>query len=386
MTKPIRILLISHTCQSRDEGHRRAECLARMPGVELRVLVPDLWKNYGQWRRPEMPLLDTFAYEIGPTALRWIGPAQNYLHFYPFLARTLRQFQPDIIDLWEEPWAAVSAQTCFLRDRVVPRAKIVSETEQNINRQLPPPFEAMRRYVLQRADFAVGRTAEALEVDRSKGYAGPGAVVPNAVNTERFRPLDRAACRRALDLPDEAKSGFLLGYVGRLVEEKGLADMVNALRFCGPGIHCVFLGGGPYKEALVQLARSLGKTKQVHFLPKRPQEELPGLMNALDALALVSQTTATWKEQFGRVIIEAHACGTPVVGSRSGAIPEVVGAGGVIVPERDPEALAQAVMHLHAHPEDARRMGEQGRAEVDARYTWEQTAARMSEIYRRLCG
>ncbi len=386
MTTPLRILLISHTCQSRDEGHRRAECLARMPGIDLRVLVPDLWKEYGQWRRPEKALSDTFAYEIGPTALRWAGPAQNYLFFYPFLARTLHQFQPDVIDLWEEPWAAVSAQTCFLRDRVVPRAKIVSETEQNINRHLPPPFEAMRRYVLQHADFAVGRTAEALEVDRAKGYAGPGAVVPNSVNTERFQPMDRAACRRALDLPEDAKQGFLLGYVGRLVEEKGLADMVNALRFCGPEIHCVFLGGGPCKEALVQLAQSLGKTKQVHFLPRRPQEELPALMNALDALALVSHTTITWKEQFGRVIIEAHACGTPVIGSRSGAIPKVVGAGGMIVPEHDPEALAQAVTHLHAHPAEAREIGERGRAQVQARYTWERTAAQMYEIYRSLCG
>lgn len=385
MANPIRILLISHTCQSRDEGHRRAECLARMPGVDLRVLVPDLWKEYGKWRRPELPQADTFAYEIGPTALRWAGPAQNYLHFYPFLARTLHQFQPDVIDLWEEPWAAVSAQACVLRDRVVPQAKIVSETEQNINRQLPPPFEAIRRYVLQHTDFAVGRTTEALEVDRAKGYAGLGAVVPNAVNTERFRPLDRAACRLELDLPKDAKSGFLLGYVGRLVEEKGLADMVHALRFCGPDIHCVFLGGGPYKNALVQLAHSLGKTRQVHFLPRRPQEKLSGLMNALDALALVSQTTATWKEQFGRVIIEAHACGTPVVGSRSGAIPEVVGAGGVIVPERDPEALARAIIHLNAHPEETRKMGELGRTEVEAQYTWERTAAQMYEIYRSLC-
>ena len=230
----------------------------------------------------------------------------------------------------------------------------------------------------------MGRSAEALEVDRAKGYTGPGAVVPNSVDTERFRLLNRAQCRRELNLPDAAKSGFLLGYVGRLVEEKGLADMVQALRFCGPDIHCVFLGGGPYKDALVQLAHTLGKSDQVHFLPRLPQEKLPDVMNALDALALVSHTTATWKEQFGRVIIEAHACGTPVIGSRSGAIPEVVGTAGLIVPEHDPEALAHAAKHLHAHPDEAQAMGMQGRAEVEARYTWERTAAQFYEIYRGL--
>jgi len=357
-----------------------------MPGLDLRVLVPDLWKDYGRWRRPEMPREDTFAYEIGRTALRWSGPAQNYLHFYPFLARTLRRFQPDIIDLWEEPWAVVSAQTCFLRDRLVPGAKIVSETEQNINRHLPPPFESIRRGVLQKADFAIGRSQEALDVLRDKGYAGPGTVVPNSVDAERFRLLDRAECRRALELPEAAKLGFLLGYIGRLVEEKGLADMVNALRFCSPNVHCIFLGEGPYKEALVQLAHTLGKSEQVHFLPKLPQEKLPGVMNALDALALVSHTTATWKEQFGRVIIEAHACGTPVIGSRSGAIPEVVGAAGLIVPEGDPEALALAAEHLLAHPDETRAMGARGRAQVEARYTWERTASQLYEIYRGLAG
>ena len=355
-----------------------------MPGVDLRVLVPDLWKEYGHWRCPELPGDGAFDCEVGRTALRWMGPAQNYLHFYPFLARTLRRFQPDVIDLWEEPWAAVSAQTCFLRDRLVPQAKIVSETEQNINRHLPPPFESLRRYVLQHADFAIGRSAEALEVVRDKGYEGPGAVVPNAVDTKLFRPLDRAQCRRELDLPVAAKSGFWLGYVGRLTEEKGVGDMVDALRFCGPDIHCVFLGNGPCKEALVQQAKTLGKSGQVHFLPRLPQKELPQVMNALDALALVSHTTATWKEQFGRVIIEAHACETPVIGSRSGAIPDVVGAGGLIVPEHDPEALARAAAHLSAHPEEARAMGRRGHAEVEERYTWEKTTSQLYEIYRSL--
>ena len=257
---------------------------------------------------------------MGKIAWPWVGPAQYYLHWYPGLAGTLRRFRPDVIDLWEEPWGLVSAQACWLRDRLLPQAKIVSETEQNVNRQLPPPFESLRRYTLSRADYAVGRSGEALQVLRDKGYVGPGSVVPNAVDADLFRPLDREQCRADLNIP-----GFVAGYVGRLVEEKGLTEFVEALRFCSDDVHCVFVGDGPLRGALEAQAKALGKAAQVHFLPGRPQRELPPLMNAFDALTLMSRTTPTWKEQFGRVIIEAQACATPVIGSSSGAIPEVVG-------------------------------------------------------------
>ena len=376
MTIRRRVLLISHTCQSRAEGHSRAERLAEFEDIDLRVLVPDRWRHYGRWRRPDPPRGDTFAYDIQPVAWPWAWPAQAYLHWYPHLLQTLREFRPDVIDLWEEPWGLVSAQTCWLRDRFLPDAKIISETEQNINRVLPPPFEALRRYCLHRADFAVARSGEALDVLRAKGYAGPGEVVPNAVDAALFRPLDRAQCRRDLGI-----SGFVVGYVGRLVEEKGLTDMIEALAFCPEDVQCVFVGSGPMESALRQQAAALGKEAQVHFLPGRPQNELPPLMNAFDALALVSRTTPTWKEQFGRVIIEAHACGTPVLGSDSGAIPEVVGSSGLIVPERNPAALAEAIMQFHAHPEQTRLMGRNGRKQVEARYTWEQTAGMMHRLY-----
>jgi glycosyltransferase involved in cell wall biosynthesis len=107
-------------------------------------------------------------------------------------------------------------------------------------------------------------------------------------------------------------------------------------------------------------------------------------MNAIDVLALPSRTTARWKEQFGRVLIEANACGTPVIGARSGAIPDVVGGGGLTFPERDPKSLADAIRQLHADPADARKMGQSGRQQVDEHYTWERVAQRMYSIYQTL--
>ncbi len=375
----MRVLLISHTCQSRTEGQPKAHCLAAMPDIELRVLTPGRWKHYGQWRRPDPAPDALFHLETGYAALPWAGPAQSYLHFYPGLRRVLQDFQPSIIDLWEEPWSLVSAQACWLRARVLPQAKVISETEQNIDKTLPPPFEQFRHYTLSCADYCVCRNAESLEILRRKGYRGPAEVVPNAVDPALFHPLDRSACRQKLN-----SAGFVVGYVGRLVEEKGLLDMVEALAQCPDEVSMLFVGSGPAAAALQQRANDLQLSARVRIMPAIPLEELPDVMNALDVLALVSRTTPRWKEQFGRVIIEAQACGTPVIGSDSGAIPEVVGGGGLIVPEGNPAALAQAIERLLNNPEERARFAQEGQRQVADHYTWQRVAERMAAIYRRL--
>jgi glycosyltransferase involved in cell wall biosynthesis len=348
-----------------------------MPDVELCILSPDRWLHYGKWRAPQVPQGASFKYEVGKVAWPWVGPAQNYLHWYPSLATLLRRFRPDVIDLWEEPWGLVSAQACWLRNRMLPQTRIVSETEQNIDKSLPWPFEKMRSYTLRHADFAVGRNSEAIQVLRSKGYTGPAEVVPNAVDAQLFSPMDRVQCREKVGL-----HGFVAGYIGRLVEEKGLMDAVEALALCPPKVQLLLVGEGPFEEALRSRVRELSKSEQVRFLPAQPLEKLPEIMNAIDVLVLPSRTTPSWKEQFGRVIIEAHACATPVIGSDSGAIPDVVGEAGLIVSEQNPAALAQALRELLEQPERRVRMGQAGRRQVEENYTWEQVAERMRNIYR----
>jgi glycosyltransferase involved in cell wall biosynthesis len=375
----MRVLLISHTCQSATEGQPKAHRLARIPGIELRVLVPDRWRHYGKWRAPDVPTDPPFTFQVGRVRLPWTGPAQFYLHSYPELARTLEEFKPDIIDLWEEPWALVSTQVCRLRNRLLPSTKVLCETEQNINKSLPFPFERFRSYTLRNANFVVARNAQAVQVVRSKGYAGPAEIVPNAVDAELFVPLDRTACRDRLGL-----TGFVVSYVGRLVEMKGLMEIVDALPMSPPDTRVVFVGSGEFQPQLECRIRELGRGSQVRFMPARPLTELPEVMNAIDVLLLVSRTTPRAVEQFGRVIIEAHACATPVIGSSSGAIPAVVGQGGLIVPERDPAALAAAITRLHDNPDEARRMGQIGRQQVEANYTWQRVAQRMADIYRRV--
>ncbi|MEI6871227.1 MAG: glycosyltransferase family 4 protein [Verrucomicrobiota bacterium] len=374
----MRVLLISHTCQSRAEGQRKAEQLARLDDIDLLVLVPQSFNHFGVWRQAELPLSDSFQFAARKVRWPWLGPAQNYLHWYPDLAEIIRTFRPDIIDLWQEPWALVSAQACWLRNRLQPQAKIIMESEQNIRKRFPPPFSWLESYTFRNADYAVGRSSGVLRVLHEKGFEGPSDVVGNAVDTDLFHPMDRAKCKIALGI-----SGFTVGYVGRLVERKGLMDMIDALPMCPTEITMVFVGDGAFRPALEKRLRALGRSDQVRFLPARKIEDLPQVMNALDALILPSWTVPTWKEQFGRVIIEAQACETPVIGSDSGAIPEVIDEGGLIFKERNPAALAAAIKQMKAHPEITRRMGKIGRRQVEENFTWRRVAVQMREIYMR---
>jgi len=375
----MRVLLISHTCQSPTEGQPRVRWLARQPGLELCVLIPNRWRHYGCWRQPAIGEDVRSVCRVEPVAFPWVGPAQFYLHWYRGLASLLKSFRPDVIDLWEEPWGLVSAQAVRLRNKFVPATRIISETEQNICKQLPFPFEQFRRYTLKHADFAVARSQEAAEVLRSKGYAGEVEVVPNGVDVELFRPMNRSECRSAI-----GAIGFQVGYVGRLVEEKGLSDLVESLKWCDQSVQLLFVGAGPAKRALEVQAARQGCAGRVRFLESRPLEQLPEVMNGLDCLVLPSRTTDRWKEQFGRVLIEAGACGVPVVGSDSGAISSVIGDAGLVVPERNPRELAAAIEMLRVDADLRTRMGQAGRRQAVEQYSWQRVAERMEEIYRRV--
>jgi glycosyltransferase involved in cell wall biosynthesis len=371
-TRSLKVLLVGHQFQVPTEGQAKAGALAKFPELEIKVLTPARYREgETRWRYPQPSLKTGYQFQVERVALPWAGPAKWYLHWYPDLARTLHSFQPDVIDVWEEPWSLLSAQICWLRDRVVPAARIISETEQNVGRILPPPFEWFRSYTFRKADLLIGRNTEALQVARAKGYVGPASVVGNGVDTALFHPMDRQRCRLQFGI-----DGFAVGYVGRLVPEKGLQDLLDAFDGLPAEAGLWICGDGPMRRQLEKAG------PRVHLLRPVPREKLPELFNALDILVLPSRTTSRWKEQFGRVIIEAGACGIPVVGSDSGAIPEVIGCPGLIFKEGDSEALRALLESLRANPSRAQQLGQEVQARVESLYCWEAIAQQMRELYR----
>jgi len=136
--RPLRIVSIAHPAVSTEAGRLRYPFLAAKRDVELHLVLPAVWKEFGRTIVAEPPTATGFSVHVLPIRLPQAGPISWYLHFYPGLRRLLRELDPDVIHLWEEPWSIVALQAQLLKGR----AGLVLEVDQNILRRLPPPFEA----------------------------------------------------------------------------------------------------------------------------------------------------------------------------------------------------------------------------------------------------
>jgi len=294
-----------------------------------------------------------------------------YLHFYPGLGRLLRQIDPDVIHLWEEPWSIVALQAQMLRRR----AAVVLEVDQNILKRLPPPFEAVRKYVLRHTDHVLSRSPDATMVVRARGYDGPVTPIGYGVDVTTFAPPAHPVSIR----PDRP---FRIGYVGRLIEEKGLDEALDAMAMSGAPVMLGIMGEGPYEAKLRERIAALGLEGRVSFQGWGSPGDVANFLRSLDALVLLTRTTNAVKEQFGRVIIEAQACGVPVIGSTCGAIPDVVGDGGWIVPEREPQTLRTLLNQIAIDAALVRAKGLAARNNVQARFTYDAVATAIEAACR----
>lgn len=192
----------------------------------------------------------------------------------------------------------------------------------------------------------------------------------NGVDLQLFQPVDRDAARNALGLTQ-----FTLLTVGHLVPVKGQELIIAALPMLA-GVQLLIAGNGPDRKKLEDLARHLNVADRVRFLGALPQAELKNYYGAADALVLASS-----REGWANVLLEAMACGTPVIASKVWGTPEVVAApeAGMLMAERTPDGLVQAVHALRAHYPDraaTRRYAE--------RFSWDDTTAGQVQLFQRI--
>lgn len=365
----MRVLMLSKALVTGAYQTKAVE-MACFSDVELYVVVPPYWREGGSRRDLERAHTQGYCLLVTPMALN----GHFHLHFYPRLARHMRQICPDIVHIDEEPYNLATLQAMWLAKRC--GAKALFFTWQNLLRAYPFPFRAIERYNYAQADYALAGNREAENVLRAKGYHGPVEVIPQfGVDPEIYRPLERS----------EPVEGFVIGYIGRLVQEKGVGTLLQAVGRLEGIWRLEIIGDGPQRTALEGLAKALGLTERVAFHAYVPSAEVPTRLNRLDVLVLPSVTQPNWKEQFGRVLIEAMACEVPVIGSDSGEIPHVIGDAGLIFPEGNAEALTNALRQVMAESDRRGRWGRAGRERVLAHYTQARIAERTVEIYRKLC-
>ena len=365
----VRVLMVSKACLV-GAYQKKLEELACLPDVELTVAVPPYWRD--ERGRIELERQHTAGYElvVEPMALN----GRFHLHFYPRLGRRMAQLRPDLVHIDEEPYNLATAHALWLARRAGARSLFFSW--QNIQRRYPLPFRLLERYVLRGVDYGLVGNQEAAQVWRAKGYRGPVAVIPQfGVDPDIFCPAAR---------PAAAGRGFVVGYVGRLVEEKGVDLLLEALAGLEGTWRAYVQGSGPAGEALRAQARRLGLGDRVTFEDWIPSDQMPAYYRQLDAVVLPSRTRPNWKEQFGRVLVEAMACGVPVVGSDSGEIPHVVADAGLIFPEDRAGRLREHLSRLMRDAALRADLARRGRKRVLAHYTQARVARETYDVYTQI--
>jgi len=346
---------------------RKCELIAAHPDVALTTLVPPAWGSQ------RLECAHTSGYALRAIPVRFGG--HFHLHYYPTLTQALKQAQPDVLHIDEEPYNLATWLAARRAMALRPRPRLLFFSWQNINRRYPPPFSWIERDVLRCADAAIAGSQEARAVWQAKGFSRPIHVIPQfGVDETAFAP----APGRASD------DSFVIGYAGRLVREKGVDVLLHALAQLPNRARLIVVGQGREAAHLSALARQLGVAGRVSFQPPLPSTRMPEFYRALDAFVLPSRTLPNWKEQFGRVLIEAMACGVPVIASRCGEAPNVVGKAGLTFDEEDHAALAEHLMALMTQPRLRAAMSRHGRNRVLQHFTMRCIADQTTEVYRGL--
>jgi glycosyltransferase involved in cell wall biosynthesis len=363
VARPRRLLTIGHSYVVAANRRLAHEMALRSGGAwEVTAVAPARYRaDLGLIAAQEMP---GEASRLLPLDVRLTRVP--HLMWYADLERVMHAASWDVVHCWEEPYIFAGAQIA----RRTPRdTRLVIATFQNIAKDYPWPFAAFERAAMTRADgwIAFGQTV--LEtLGGRRGYDGkPFRVIPPGVDVTGFR-ADPDARRRTLDRLGWGPSDLVVGYLGRFVPQKGLALLLDALRRATTPWRALFVGGGPMQAELDRFAAE--HQGRVHVQTGVAHDEVPSWLNAMTVLCAPSQTTPAWREQFGRMLIEAMACGVPVIASDSGEMPSVVGDAGLIVGEQDIPGWAAAIDRLLGDDALRREHAAKGVARANERFAW----------------
>ncbi len=353
----MKVLLVGHSYMT-DIAQKKLEELGKK--VDLYLLTPKKWRHtlglYEFKKRGK-------GFKPIVKSVRFSG--NNSLYTFPGFSDIVKKVEPDIIHVEEEPWSRVALQAAKIGK------KLIVFTWENIYKNLNFPFSKIEKNVLKNVSCVIAGNKEAGKIIKKKGYEGRIKIIPQfGIDTDFFYKSGRK------------KKGFTIGFVGRLVKEKGLLVLMDAAKKIKGNFRLLFVGDGNLKNSLNRIAKR-DKIK-IRIIGTVPHSKVRDYLNKMDCLVLPSLTTKKWKEQFGQVLAEAMACEVPVIGSDSGAIPEVVGNSGLVFREGDSSELAKKIKYLMNNSKARTSLGKKGRMRVLRNYTNRKIADETYKIYKAL--
>ncbi len=369
MAEPRRLRVLRISKSGVVTAWRERERQLRLKGADLTLMSAARWEEGGAMTAV-VPDGDSFVVPV-----RTLGHHPNFFLYDPRpLWKLLGSTQWDLIDMQEEPFGLAAAEVLFLKRLRAPAVPFVIFTAQNIEKRYPVPFRWFEQSALRQAAGAYPCNVAAGEILRRKGLGGALVVLPLGVDLSAFEALDRPP-------PSET---LRVGFVGRLIPHKGVDVLLEAAAL-DPRLSVQVFGAGPMDEDLKKTALELGISSRVDFHGHVNDADIPEVYQSFDVLAVPSVPMPSWIEQFGRVVVEAMASGVPVVASASGALPDVVGEAGLLVPPQDPAALASALGRFLDEPTLWGRLRAMGQSE-SGRYSWSSVAEDQIALYRAAVG
>ncbi len=356
---------------------RKAEAIARLgraQGLELFVFVPPAWQDRRGSQVTQLRHMQGYTLRVLP--LRFNG---NYhLHYYPTLAGALATIRPHLVHMDEEPYNLATWLALRAAQRVGATGTFF--TWQNLYRRYPLPFRWFERQNYARAPLAIAGNHEAAAVLRGKGYGGTIAIIPQfGVDPQAFAPSPARG-----EAATSAQAPLQIGYAGGLLLDKGVDLLLQACAKLQGEWHLHLAGQGEAAAILQQMAEQYQIAHKITWVGQIDSDAMPAFYHRLDVFVLPSRTLPNWKEQFGRVLIEAMVSEVAVIGSDSGEIPNVIGNTGLIFPEGEVDALYGHLQRMLDQRSVRFQLGRAGRQRVIEQYTMNAVATQTLAVYQQL--
>ena len=354
--------------------------VARDSQLEVTVAAPIAFRS-GLGRIELQPEPSDSPLTLKPLAARLTQWTQVFAYDNRGLRTLIENGDFDVVHAWEEPYIYAGYQ--IARAMAKSDAGFCFRTAQNIDKRHPFPFSRFERAALERAQGWIAGGKLVFESRVRRGYpAERGCIMTLAVDLDAFKPLTperKQTVARELGLQPP-----IVAYVGRLTRAKGIDLMMRAMDAIGSTTpwSLLVMGAGPMETELRNWAAARGWSDRVQ-IRLVPHRDVPAYLGAADVLIAPSQTGPRWREQFGRMVIEAFACGVPVLGSDSGEIPYVIADAGKSLPENDSEAWAKAILEVIGNAELRADMARRGLQRVQA-YSVGAVAEQYRSYYRDL--
>ncbi|QOY61977.1 glycosyltransferase [Lysobacter sp. H21R4] len=377
---PLRLLLLTDTSILAPGGSERflRNLAARLPGDRYRITIVQLSQTVRAWSDVALPgAIENVSIRSLPIAACYGYSGLRALHC---LAQLLQRERFDIVQSQHEKSDLFNA----LLPHRAGAIHVSNRRDMGFNKTAR--LRWVSRFLNHRFNRVVAPSQQILAALRDSEDIAPGRMVwiPNGVDTERFRPAadsDRAAVRASLGLGPETVA---FGCLARLTEVKCHADLVQAfavLRESVPDVRLVLLGGGPLQRDIAAQVAELGLDGCVSFLGDRPDVEQ--LLPALDVSVLASST-----EGMSNAILESMACGLPMIATSVGGNIQLVQdqASGLLVPPRDPAALAAAMLVLARSAATRLQMGACARRRVEREFSLDAMVHAYDRMYANLAG